>query len=449
MTDPEPPALARWEAAPATPSWLSDLRRAAPVAIRRGGTVALVALGLGQLPPLIVNMGGADLAIATQLKIGWFYTVAANAASIRFGERSIDGGATVPVGFTTIRLAMLTFTLVLVWMIVRAGSASARRVNDAPARRAVAGALVGASYAIPLAILAPLVELRLRTDGGFLPDIVTVSAVIGEASAFPLVLGSVVGAFGGLHTTMWWKRGGGDALAGGWRTFAIALVASMVGLLAFAAVRPAGLDDYVEELRSLGLRGGAVAAGHQVLLLPNQATLILVASMGGCGSVAVDGERSDVLCLDRLPSDDNPLAWISTTLDDRPGSPTVSAPWRASLFLAVPLIAVILGVRRAVSGSGGYGRAGLVALGSALVFGALVFVATWASTVLVTSSQEREGVAPVTDRHRVELGAAPLTSAASAAAWGIVVGVPAAWAVTASRRRRTASPASPSPASPR
>ena len=78
----------------------------------------------------------------------------------------------------------------------------------------------------------------------------------------------------------------------------------------------------------------------------------------------------------------------------------IAGPWRAVLVLGVtqiiawgaifyppvltvPLIAVIVGVRRAVAGSAGYGRAGLVAVGSALVFGALVFVATWASTIQV------------------------------------------------------------------
>ncbi|HEY5861265.1 MAG TPA: hypothetical protein VIX62_13365, partial [Actinomycetota bacterium] len=124
MTQPEPPAPARWQEVPPAPSLGNDLRRAAPVALRRGLTVSFVALLLGQLPPLAFNLGGAGLAIATQLRLGWLYTVAANAAAIRIDEFSTATGDPVLYGVANFRLALLTLTAVIVWMLVRAGAAS-------------------------------------------------------------------------------------------------------------------------------------------------------------------------------------------------------------------------------------------------------------------------------------------------------------------------------------
>ena len=136
MTQPEPPAPTRWQGVPLPPSFGSDLGRAVPVALRRGLAVSFVALLLGQIPPLIVNLGGGGLAIATQLRMGWLYTVAANAASIRIDEFSRSTGDPVLYGVATLRLALLTFTIVIIWMLVRAGAAVARQVADRPSRRA-------------------------------------------------------------------------------------------------------------------------------------------------------------------------------------------------------------------------------------------------------------------------------------------------------------------------
>ena len=435
MTQPEPPAPARWQEVPPVASFGSDLGRAVPVALRRGLSVSLVALMLGQLPPLVVNLGGGGLAIVTQLRMGWLYTVAANAGAIRIDEFSGSSDDSVLYGAATVRIAVLTFTAVIVWMLVRAGAASARQVTDLPARRAFAGALVAVAYAAPLAILAPLVDLQLATGGGFFPDVTTLSAVVRDMLLLPFSLGMLAGALGGLQASAWWGGRAGDMLASGWRTFTTALLASLLGLLAFSALRPAGLDTYVQELRSLGTRGGAITVGHQVLLLPNQAALVLVPAMGACDSITTGGVAFEALCLDRLPDERNPLDWLITTLDERPGAPTVPAPWSTKVLLVVPLIAVVVGVRRVVTDRASLGRAAIGAVGAAVVFGALVVALTWASTVVITSIELHEGT--TTQARVVALGAQPLVAGAHALGWGVVVGVPAASVIAAARRRRT------------
>ena len=434
MTQQEPPAPARWQEAPPQPSVGSDLGRAIPVALRRGLTVSFVALLLGQLPPLAVNLGGGGLAIVTQLRMGWLYTVAANVGAIRIEELSGSSGDPVVYGVATFRLALLTFTAVIVWMLVRAGAASARQVTDRPSRRAFAGALVAVPYAAPLAILAVLVDLRLATGGGFLPDVTNLSAVVRDMLLVPFLGGAVIGAFGGLHTSTWWRGRTGDVLAAGWRTFMTALLASVLGLLSFAALRPAGLDAYVQELRSLSARGSAITVGHQALVLPNQAAMVLVPAMGACDTVTVDGVSSDVLCLDRLPDERSPLDWLSTALDDRPGAPTAPAPWSAKVLLLVPLIAVVVGARRVVRDRPSFGGAAIGALGAAVVFGALVVGLTWASTVVLTTTQVHDDT--TVEPRVVALGAEPLIAGIYAAGWGGVVGVPTACGTALLRRRR-------------
>ena len=247
-----------------------------------------------------------------------------------------------PLGTATFRLALLTVTFVLGWLLLRAGAAAARRVSDSPVRRALAGALVAPSYAVALGILALVVELRLSTGGGFLPDVTTLRAVPWEAFVLPFVLAAGTGMVGGLLAGGGIRARAWEAFAGGWRAFVWALGLALVGLLAFAAIRPSGLEGYVDELRSLGPRGAAVVVGHQILLAPNQAVLTLVPAMGACDVLTGPVRTTDIVCLDRQPTGENPLDTISDGLGDR-AVPIQPQPAAAKLFVLVPFVAVALG----------------------------------------------------------------------------------------------------------
>jgi hypothetical protein len=433
VTDPAPdPAGTRTDTDPDRPL-SEDLRRAGPVAARGGLLVAAAAIVIGQIPALATNVFGGGLAISTQVRMGWLYAAAFNGVAIRIGQFSEAGAELERFGTATVRLALLTVTFVLAWLLVRAGAAAARRVADRPGRRALAGALVAPSYAGVLVILSLLVELRLSTGGGFLPDVTIFKAVAWESFALPFLLAASAGAVGGLGAgsgvrSRWW-----EALAGGWRAFVWSLVLAFAGLLVFAALRPSGLEGYVEQLRSLGPRGGALVAGHQALLLPNQAVLTLVPAMGACDIGSGSGITSDVLCLDRQPAGDNPLETFSITLGQGP-IPTRPLPATARLLLLVPLAAVAMGARRGVAESSSHLDATIRGVCSGVVFAAFVVVAAWASTMTILATQEQDGV--VTGSTRVALGARPLEAGLYALAWGISVGGVTGWLTFALKDRK-------------
>jgi hypothetical protein len=420
---------------PEAPPLRTDLARAIPVAIRGGLLAALLAAAIGQTPPLAVNLTGGGLAIVTQLTLGWLYTVASNAVAVEV--RGLGSGR-VEIVAATIRLALLTCTAVLIWALVRAGSATARRVADRPVRRIVAGASVAVTYAIPIGLVSWVVRLRLGTGGGFLPDTVSFRAVVWEAFAVPFLLAAVSGAAGGLRASRAVPAGVRSVLAGGWRAFLAAIVLSLACLLLIAALRPSGPEGYVDQLRSLAPRTGALWLGHQGLLLPNQATLALVPAMGACDVVTLDGRSAPVLCVDRLPAGRDPSEWLVSAIDDTPGTPTRSAPVVVRILLLAPLAATAMGGWRAGAAAGSVWAGAARGLLAGVVFATLVGIAAWASTVTI----ESHPAGPASGGRAIEIGARPLEAAAYGLAWGAVVGA-VSGAIVGLRARARAAEATP------
>jgi hypothetical protein len=401
---------------PEVPSAATDLRRAMPVAARRGGLVAVLALGMGQIPPLIMNLAGAHLAVVTELRLGWLYTVASNVAPIRM-ERFDDSGGSL--GIVTFRIGLLTITILVLWALAAAGARTAEVVAARPVRRAIAGAMVAIAYTAPLAALGAVVSLKLGTGGVLAPGSVDLRAAVLGVVALPLVLGLLAGAAGGLATLREREDRSRAALAGGWRMLAVALGLSLIGLLAIAALRPSGLQGYVDELTSQEPRIAALILGHQGLLLPNQGALVLVPAMGACDTVTLDGRRTDVVCLDREPRGGSPAAWLSSTIDASGSPPTRAAPWTVRLLLLVPAGAAAIGAWRAAVGARTVVEGVLRSVLAACVFAVLVGATVWASTITFTN-----GPAPgrAGSTQALAIGAPPLKSAGYALAWGTVAG---------------------------
>ena len=189
-----------------------------------------------------------------------------------------------------------------------------------------------------------------------------------------------------------------------------------MGLLAFAAIRPSGLEGYVDELRSLGPRGAAVVVGHQVLLAPNHAVLTLVPAMGACDVLTGAGaHHGHPVSGPPAHAGPNPLDTISDGLGDR-AVPTQPLPAAAKLFVLVPLVALVLGARRgAARARVSNADAALRGVCAGVVFAGLVVIGVWASTLTITTTASG-------DAATLALGAQPFVAGAYAAAWGIVVG---------------------------
>ncbi len=410
---------------PAT-SFGRDLIYATPVAVLRATAAALAVAALGQIPPSLVNVAGGGLAVQTQLRVGWLYTMAGHAASIRaIGSSGVIEG--LEAGVVSVRLGMLTIAAVAIAMLVMGARATARRVDDVGARRVIAGALLAVPYAAMIGGVNAGVALHLDTGGGFLPDSATFAAPVWEGFALPGALALAAGVLGGWSVSESWRRSTGRAVRAGVWAFLWGIGLSFVGVLVFATLRPEGLERYSVEMWSAGPQRAALYIGHQALLLPDQAMWVLAPSMGACVSSRVDDRAHDVICLDRIPRAPDPATWLLSELGRVDGStPVAPMPPVAWLFVAVPTAAILLGMRRLGRSATSFVRAvgrGVVAGG---VFAALVTVTALAGSLWL-------GVSDGTTRS-VALGPDPLMTASLALIWGLAGGVVVSAASHASRR---------------
>jgi hypothetical protein len=391
-----------------------ELLGAVPTAALRGTLAALGAVALGQVPPLLVDLAGGGLAPVTQLRVGWLYTMAGHAVAVTAtgSGGSLEG---LGAGVLDLRLGMLTIAAVAAGLAAVGGRAAARRVSDAGGVRVLAGALTAVPYVALIGIVNLAVELRLRDAGGVLPASTTIEASAAEGFLLPGALALTAGALGGWSASSSWSAPAGLGVRAGLRAFAWATGLSLIGLLAFAALRPDGLDRYVHEVTSSGPRRAALILGHQALMLPDQAMWVLAPSMGGCVSLRVDAAAHDVICLDRLPRGPDPVTWLLTELGRVGGVPrTGPSPAVTWLFLAVPIAAIALGFR--TRGAVVPARSALVrgVIGGA-VFAALVTATSLAGSLWLSLGDEQT-------RRSVALGPDPATTAALASAWGVVGG---------------------------
>jgi len=412
--------------APAT-SLTRDLVAAIPVAVLRATAAALAVAALGQVPPSLVNVAGGGLAVETQLRVGWLYTMAGHAVSIRAtGSGGPVGG--LEVGVVSVRLGMLTIAAVAVAMLVTGARATARRVDDAGVRRIVAGAFLAVPYAALIGGVNAGVGLRLDTGGGFLPDATTFAAPVWEGFALPGVLALVGGMLGGWSVSESWHRSVGRSVRAGTLAFVWAIGLSFVGVLVFATLRPEGLERYSVEMWSAGPQRAALYIGHQALLLPDQAMWVIAPSLGGCVSLRVDEGAHDVLCLDRIPRAPDPATWLLSELGRVEGSPPVAPmPWEAWLFVAVPTAAILLGFHRLGRSAASFVRAAARGLLAGGVFAALVTVIALAGSLWL---QVHDG--GVT--RSVALGPDPLLTGSLALGWGLAGGLVVSVGSFASRR---------------
>ncbi|HEX7247571.1 MAG TPA: hypothetical protein VF351_05660, partial [Actinomycetota bacterium] len=208
----------------------------------------------------------------------------------------------------------------------------------------------------------------------------------------------------------------GKVVRAGVRAFGWTIALSFVAVLAFATLRPEGLERYSVEMWSAGPQRAALYIGHQALLLPDQAMWVLAPSMGGCVSVRVDDGAHDVLCLDRIPRASDPATWLLSELGRVDGSPPVAPmPWSAWLFVAVPTAAILLGFRRLGRWAPTLTRAAARGLLAGALFAVLVTATSLASTLWLDLG---DGAST----RSIALGPDPVSTGVLALAWGSVGG---------------------------
>jgi hypothetical protein len=367
-------------------------------ALRRG----LIAFGLvavaGQIVPTAVDLFGGGLAFPTALKIGWFYTLAFHRVGL-----DVDAAAH---GYR-LSIAFLSGTGLALWLLYRAGRAAADLAGPASRERLLVGAMVAPAYALPIGLITLVTRLQLAPAGELLPDAVRVNGVAWQAFLFPLVMAAVAGGAGGLTSALPEAARGRAWLVGGWRMLLMALGLAFVGVLLLAAVRPAGLRTYARGVSANGPRVAFLIVGHHALLAPNQSFFVLAPSMGGCISLGGSSASVPLMCPGRLPAFGSEVpAAIDAVRSGGPAPSHRPMPIDYWAFLLVPAIATIAGGRWAAGGVGGRERL-IRGAGAGVVFGVLVGLGAWASSVAFQG---------------VTLGPAPAPTMALGISWGVVGG---------------------------
>lgn len=301
-----------------------------------------------------------------------------------------------------VRIVLMLGTALVVWLSFRAGRATAGTAAPQDVRRA---ALWGAAPALTFALLAGigslLVTLRFPDNG-----IERLHPIAWEAFVLPLVLVAAAGAAGGMAATIGDRpTRASEFVAGGWRMFAAALLLAFAGVLALAALEPGVTSGYARGLDHMGA-GGAVLFGHHLLLAPNQSLDVLAPSMGGATELRVQDEVTRLTVRGLEPSE-------ALGLFTEWGSDGLDLPPAYLAFLVVPLVATLMGGRRA-GGSVSDGRErALRGVGAGLVFGTLVAAGALMATVTVSSPGGWSG----------RLGPAMPSTALLGFAWGVIGGV--------------------------
>ncbi len=413
-------------------------------ALVRGSLAFLVVAGIGQAAALAAYLvADPGLPFSTFLRIGALYLGALHHVAITLEASDVDigplvgalpgspipsgGGASVSVG-----IALLGVTAIGVWMLFRAGRASARDAEGAAVAAAL-GARVAPGYAVPCLLVGLVVRLREDlTVGSSIAGELRVSLSVWQSFVFPMAIAAAAGAAGGAYAVLGSRREGlrpalaGSVLAGGWRMLAVALGLSYAGLFLAGVVQPDGpaavlTPSTARYYRTVFDRAGvgAVVLAHHVALAPNEAAWTLVPAMGGCDVVGGSVE-AEFLCYDRFPRSAGPLSPIlggpSAVARDAVGG----APRGYLLFLLVPALATLLGGRWVARRSELAGRD--AALGGAmagLVFGALVFATCLLGSVTVAYGaafgEEAGGGA-------IWIGPDPVGGTLVALAWGVIGG---------------------------
>ena len=355
-------------------------RRAFRVALLRGALAFVIVFIAAEAIAFLFPTGeAANLSALDTARIGGFVFAAFHHVGIgvdpppislgALGEGIPGGPGENPFGpFGSIdvegslALAMLLGTALALWLLMRAGRQAAVVGGGSIAARVGAGALVAVPYAVlslASALLsgfhfevpaeaAPIFEAGTRISVGPSPI---------PALAWPLVLGGIAGALGGLFTAraqLLERFRGREALAilgGAGRMLAAAAAVAGLMLIVLSAANPSVFAEYFKAVGAAGVREGFLLVLFTALLVPN--FMVLLAFLGmGSGLVAGDYVGTSavrILALHAFPRGVGGLEGldppVGAGLGLDPGAlfDTGLAPPEWWVAVLIPLVAVLWG----------------------------------------------------------------------------------------------------------
>ncbi len=300
------------------------------------------------------------------------------------------------VRFTAV-LPILLGTVLLIWLLLRAGRDLGRDAGQAAPLwvRAVNGAKVAIPYALLCFGAAWLVRFSIPTP----PGQVTIHPSYIAAFLWPLGLGLLFGALGGLRSggddqwasNVWLQRARGVLAGAGWM-ITLGLALSFGGLLVHAVVTPSATVDYFQGIFDQGVLSGISGIVATLMVVPNMAAFILFPAMiPGCltATAQVVGPSFNfcVLSWNQFPGDVDGAGGVVPT------GALPNPPIAYYLFVLAPLIAVILGGIIAVRRGKAQTRQEAIGVGAAAGFlfwlGALlvIILSAFSGHGSVTASQ--------------------------------------------------------------
>ncbi len=465
-TPPAPPlygATVRPEDAPAPPppppSKVAEaLTTGWGRAVGSAALTFLIMVLMGQGLAALVYVSGSDgLGIGDVMKGGGlltfsFHRVGMHAEFPPFSppgltDSGLDGLPQVGGGLSlafTVAFALLLGTIVLVWLLHRAGRALGDQVLGGSAW---ARGLAGAKVALPYAAIAGVAALVLAAFPMSLPVPVIPGLTAGgnvelapsvvAAFVWPLVLGLLAGFAGGVSSASraGWEAPSTDrfvvgALRGGVVGVGFAVLLAFVGVQVVAFLHPDVAFPFSPQFftdafaQDRGVAGVSTVV-FALFLAPNMGGLVLAPSMLSSLGFHVEGTSITLLSLFEFPVGLNPEALAGLSGIGVPGIgggeivETQVAPWPYWLFLLVPLVATWLGgraaARRAQAGTAGEGAAAGALAG--LVFAGLAFL-----VVVLSGVGMRFEIGGISQAGVGHFGGDYLTTGLLAVLWGLVGG---------------------------
>jgi len=393
--------------------------------------LSLLWSGLGRGAALVflpVFVAGQAIAWLTYAVSSWYRPwswfkigVAETLASVRVGFVSTTSGRqpcgvfcrsdpTVEVG-SAFALAVGALLIAVVVLSFRAGREQARGLDGWPGAAALAGAVVGLGFAIPMVVVAIPVTLGFPQFG-----IDHLEPVLWQAFVLPLVVGGACGAVGGLSEVRGALEGREPwgprlvaAARGGFTALWWGLALAFVGFLAVAALQPGPSAAYARFEDRTGGSGAALVVQH-ALLLPNQSSMILDSAMGSPTTIRLGDAtlaRLSITGVDAIGNEGAAVAGLTGARSDHADFPS----WYWT-FLLVPAVATVMGGRTA--GGGARGRREAAARGAlvGLVYATLCTIAAWFAAIVLPVFASTIGGS-------VRLGTDPIATAFAAAIWGV------------------------------